>query len=279
MCEKNKKRISVIGCGTIGQHILGFLHGQMNRYAEIVGVCDLEREKIVHWQQRSGITVPIVGLKTAIAESDMIVEAASQSAAERLLRELIPSRKELILLSTGALIRHEEILESMKSGSLKIYVPSGAVCGIDGIGALSQGTLTSVKLITAKPPAGLKGIPYLRERYPDIDKAREERIVFEGNVADAIANFPKNINVAATLLCAAAAAHGAKAKNLVKVCMKVNPHLTQNMHRIEIEGKEANITVEIRNVPSAANPKTSALTALSVQYLLHKIFSGLKTGS
>ena len=39
------------------------------------------------------------------------------------------------------------------------------------------------------------------------------------------------------------------------------------------------INFEIENVPFEDNPKTSALTVLSVQYLLKKMFSTFKIGS
>jgi aspartate dehydrogenase len=100
----------------------------------------------------------------------------------------------------------------------------------------------------------------------------KERCVFEGSVQEAVKYFPKNINVAATLMLASAF------KN-VKVYIKANPHLKRNTHRIQIEADEARVNITVENVPSRLNPKTSALAILSTQCLLKKIFSPLKIGS
>jgi aspartate dehydrogenase len=53
----------------------------------------------------------------------------------------------------------------------------------------------------------------------------------------------------------------------------------RNTHRIEIDTGEARISINIENVPSKTNPKTSALAIHSTQYLLKKIFSSFKIGS
>ncbi|UCG35864.1 MAG: DUF108 domain-containing protein, partial [Candidatus Omnitrophota bacterium] len=50
------------------------------------------------------------------------------------------------------------------------------------------------------------------------------------------------------------------------------------IHRIDIEAKEGNLRLEVENVPSEINPKTSTLAVLSTQYVLKKIFSSLKIG-
>ena len=46
-----------------------------------------------------------------------------------------------------------------KTNHAKIYVPSGAVCGTDGIHAASSGTFTEIHLITTKSPKSLKMPP------------------------------------------------------------------------------------------------------------------------
>jgi len=91
-------------------------------------------------------------------------------------------------------------------------------------------------------------------------------------VSEAVKYFPKNINVAATLLLASSFKD-------VEVCIKADPRLKRNVHQILAEAKEAKVDIRVQNVPSESNPKTSALAILSTQYLLKKIFSSFKIGS
>jgi len=65
----------------------------------------------------------------------------------------------------------------------------------------------------------------------------------------------------------------------VEVCIKADPKVKRNTHRIEIDAKEARLSINIENVPSKRNPKTSTLTILSTQDLLKRIFSSFKIGS
>jgi aspartate dehydrogenase len=106
----------------------------------------------------------------------------------------------------------------------------------------------------------------------DILKLKKEKIVFKGDIKTAIAAFPQNINVAATIFLAT------KFRN-IEVIIKANPYLKRNTHRIEVEAKEAKITLQVENTPSIENPKTSSLAIISTQALLDKITSHIKVGS
>src|SRR6516165_8520902 len=46
----------------------------------------------------------------------------------------------------------------------RILPPTGALLGLDAVRAAAEGTVHSIKMITRKPPGGLEGAPYLRER-------------------------------------------------------------------------------------------------------------------
>ena len=78
-------------------------------------------------------------------------------------------------------------LETWRGNTCKIYLPSGAVCGIDGVLAASIEQLDSVTLVTTKSPASL-GI-----------NVEERTMVFKGTAREAVKRFPRNINVAACL--------------------------------------------------------------------------------
>jgi len=55
--------------------------------------------------------------------------------------------------------------------------------------------------------------------------------------------------------------------------------VTRNTHRIEVEAEAARLSMQIENVPSAENPRTGRLTALSVIAALKKLASPLAIGT
>ena len=155
---------------------------------------------------------------------------------------------------------------------ITIFIPSGAICGIDGVLASFQGKIKSCLLTTSKPPQGLKNVEYLKRKKIDLDTIKKETIVFQGSAGEAFRRFPQNINVASTLLLAS------RFKGL-KVCIKADPHLKTNMHEIALESKMGRIQIKVQNLPSKENPKTSTLAIASTQALLKKICSNIKIGT
>ena len=58
-----------------------------------------------------------------------------------------------------------------------------------------------------------------------------------------------------------------------------DPGVTRNIHRIEVEAEAARFSMQIENVPSAENPRTGRLTALSVIAALRKLSAPLAVGT
>ena len=56
-----------------------------------------------------------------------------------------------------------------------------------------------------------------------------------------------------------------------------DPMVRRNIHRIEVEA--ARFAMQIENVPSAENPRTGRLTALSVVAALRKLSAPLAIGT
>ena len=67
-------------------------------------------------------------------------------------------------ISIGALVEHPEILDLAKQRCCKIYAPSGAIAGLDGIKSASAGKIDSVIMTTRKPLEALEGSPYLNDK-------------------------------------------------------------------------------------------------------------------
>ena len=60
-------------------------------------------------------------------------------------------------------------------------MPTGALLGLDAVRAAAEGQISSARIITRKPPAGLAGAPLLVERGISVDDIKEPLRVFEGS--------------------------------------------------------------------------------------------------
>ena len=190
-----------------------------------------------------------------------------------MIKNALTFKKDVIVLSVGALITEPSLLRKARQRGIRLYIPSGAVCGVDGVGALSGNMIEVVELTTSKPPAGLSGVRYLNEKKVGIKGLRKPKIVFQGSVTEAVRCFPRNINVAATLFLASGGSEN------MKVVIRVDPRLKRNVHKVYVRARAATVTIEVENVSSPHNPKTSYLTILSIHHLLEKMVSSLKVGS
>jgi aspartate dehydrogenase len=267
-----KIKVGIVGCGAIGEGVALFIDKELKDKAIVWALAELDEKKALRLKKRIKSNPKILDIDSLIESTDLVIETASQEAAEYILKKGVARGKYIIILSMGALLRNRALLKKAQKKGVKIYIPSGAICGVDGLRALSLGKIKKVSLFTSKPPRGFLGVDYLEKKGIDVKHLKKEKIIFQGTVKEAIKNFPKNINVAATLLFASNFSN-------VSVCIKADPKIVRNTHRIEIDAKEARVSITIENVPSKRNPKTSTLTILSTQDLLKKLFSSFKIGS
>jgi len=269
---RKKLRIGIVGCGAIGSQVAVFIDKKFQAKGMIVAVCDVRKEKVEGLLARLKNKPKSTNLDILIKRSDIIIEVASFEAARTIVKKTARLNKNIIILSIGAFARYRGLLSTAKTSKSNVYIPSGAIAGIDGISSLSRGTIKRLILTTSKPPRSLAGVRFLERQGIDVFKIKKEQVVFRGSIQEAVKNFPKNINVAATLFMASGFGR-------IEVVIKVNPRLKRNRHHIQVLAEEGSLTIEVENAPSPGNPKTSYLTILSVEKLLEKITSHLKVGS
>jgi aspartate dehydrogenase len=180
-----------------------------------------------------------------------------------------------MIMSVGALA-DKELYKSIKimakENDSRIYIPSGAISGLDGLKSASIGTIRKVTLTTTKNPAGLEGAPYILENKIDLAALKVATVIFEGSATDAVKAFPANVNVAATLCLAAR-------EGEVRVKIIADPNIHVNRHEIMAEGNFGQIFTRVENVPFPRNPKTSYLAALSAIATLRSIVEPIKIGT
>lgn len=215
-------------------------------------------------------------IEDLIHSVDLVVESASQSAVSFIVPQALEAGCDVMILSVGALADkelREKLFELARKNNCKLYFPSGAVVGIDGLNSASSAGISSVTLTTRKPPSGLAGAPHIAALGIDLGKIEKETLLFEGPASEAVKAFPANVNVAATISLAGIGFE----KTMVRVI--ADPSLSRNVHEIAVEGEFGKFTTRVENRPSPENPKTSYLAALSAISTLKKVLNPVQIGT
>ena len=202
-----------------------------------------------------------------------MVECAPAAIFDQIAIPALEAGRILIPASVGALLSRMHLIERARHTGARIIVPTGALLGLDAVRAAAEGPVDTITMQTRKPPLGLLGAPYLEQHGIDVTALTQPLLVFKGNALDAAAGFPANVNVAAALALAGIGPHR------TQVEIWADPGVTRNIHTIRVEAEAARFTMTIENVPSAENPKTGRLTALSLLTCLRGLVSTLKVGS
>jgi len=271
-------RVAVIGVGAIGSYLAQAIHGGKAGHTKLVGVADVPQAqaRLEEVAGRCGCKWETDPLRLPELEPDIVIEAAAQQAFRQYAIPLLERGVDLLAMSVGALADPAfmaELEAAIARTGRRLYVPSGAIGGMDVLRAAAIDGIEEARLTTTKPPAGLRGAPYLEEHPVDLDAIRERTTLFKGSVADAVRGFPQNVNVAAILNLASA---GAKS---ISVEVVVDPHSDRNAHEIYARGSFGEMTLRVANVPSPDNPKTSHLACLSPLALLRRLSAQVVVGS
>lgn len=271
------KKIGLLGCGAIGTQIaLAVDTGKIP--AQLTQIYDQSKEASLRLAQKLKNKPTIVENSHLLSSGpvDIIVEAASQDAVKDVALSVLQNRKDLMIMSVGALLDEsvfEVLTDACKEFKKTIYFPSGAIAGLDAIKSVKD-ELDSLSLTTTKHPRSLKGAKFFETSDINLDTISESTKIFEGQAQEAVKLFPANINVAALLSLV-----GLGSKNtFVKIV--ADPNTDKNTHEIKAEGKFGTISVKVQNVPDPDNPKTSRLATLSAIERLKSICSdGLQIGT
>jgi aspartate dehydrogenase len=264
-------RVAIAGLGAIGREIARKLTEGMPGLT-LACAATGNRDKAQAWLDAHGIKCPLVEPAAFPDRSDLAVECAPARVLDEICRPMLEAGKQVMVLSAGALLPRPELVELAKARGGQIIVPTGALLGLDAVTAAAEGQIRSVRMITRKPPNGLRGAPYLVTNGISVEGLNEAKRVFSGTARDAAAGFPANVNVAAALSLAGIGPD--------RTTMEIwaDPGIDRNCHTIEVDSDSACFTLSIENIPSE-NPKTGRITALSVIAALRKLGAPLRVGT
>jgi aspartate dehydrogenase len=256
-------RIGIVGMGVIGTAIAKAASGDIAG-VELAGVTVRDPAKAGGF--------PAFSLDELITRSDLVVEAATQTALRELGPAVLAAGRHLMVLSVGGLVGVlDEWARLADTHGCRILVPSGAIAGLDGVKGAREGRITAVTMETRKPPRGLAGAPYIEANRIDLDAITEETLIFEGPATEAVKAFPANVNVVAALSLAGIG------PERTRIRLFAVPGQARNQHRITVEGEFGRLAIEVENVPSE-NPRTGKLSYMSAIAMLRELGSPLRVG-
>ena len=264
--------IGLAGLGAIGMEVARRLAAGIPGL-RLAAVSARDAERAAGRLAEAGISVPVVGLAELAARSDVVVEALPAASFRAVAEPAIAAARIFMALSAGALLDNLDLVERAASAGARIIVPTGALLGLDAVRAAAEGEIVSARMITRKPPAGLVGAPYLVAHGISLDGLTKPLKVFDGTARDGARGFPANVNVAAALALAGIG------PDRTQLEIWADPTVDRNTHTIEIEADSARLRLTIENVPSAENPRTGRITALSVIACLRGLVAPLRIGS
>ncbi|GAB4314393.1 MAG: aspartate dehydrogenase [Methanobacteriaceae archaeon] len=253
-------KVGIVGCGAIANIITNFaVEDKLGVELKFFYDKDIERaENLATLVDGTAV----FNIEDMLDKVDLIIEAAAPDAVEKVIPPILERGINVIIMSVGALMNFElkNRLEKLAiENDAKIYIPSGAIVGLDGMKAASMGKIKKVTLVTRKPPRSL-GIA-----------ADEKKVLFEGTASEAVKKFPLNINVAAAL---------SIASNMdIDVKIVVDPSVDRNLHEVKVVGDFGEFRTSTENMRCAMNPKTSVMAAYSAVKLLKSFNENLIVGT
>jgi len=240
------KKVGLIGCGAIGTVLAEAINRRIIVCDELV-IFDLDQTRTQKLKASMNFPVKIAATLDELlsAKPKVIVEAAGQRAVQEYFSKLLASKTELIFMSTGALL-------DLNTDDKKIHYPAGAIGGLDALASTSLAGINEITLTSRKNPKALA------------KTNKEEAIIYKGYAEEAAKQFPREMNVAATL---------ALTVKPVKVKVRVvsDPAVTRNTHEIQIKWQYGEMHLRFANDPHPENPHTSALAAWSAIKLLQSL--------
>lgn len=260
--------VGIFGTGAIARAVAKGLKKLPS--VRLVSAFDDNPDALRAFEKATHAEVGKPSLAEAVEISNFFVEAAHPRCVPAVLEATKKAGVPTLVMSVGGLV---DLLDELADpNGPAIYIPSGAIGGLDALASAKIAGLEEVTLTTTKPPKGLAGADYLVKNNIALREEGHPQVVFEGSAREAIAAFPTNVNVAIALSLAGLGPD--------KTRMRVvsNPEATTNTHQVKFSGPCGRYEFLFENAPHPENPKTSYLAALSALHILERESSRMKVG-
>src|SRR3990167_7309832 len=155
-------KIGIVGCGTIGSSLGKAIQKRFSQYARVAYVSDIFDEQIKKFRKKViNRSILEISVKELVEKSDFIIEAACPDVAKAMI------------LSVGGVIQIKNLERLLQKSRGCIYIPSGAIAGVDALLACKGASIKRVRITTRKPVRSLLGAPFMKKAKNELNKIRK----------------------------------------------------------------------------------------------------------
>lgn len=216
-------KLGFLGCGKIGKALVE--EAEIHNNVEICFIQDLVYEN-------KDATYKIVKetREELYSKSDLVIESATAAVLKENI-ETILKHCDLMMFSVTAFSDpnfEEEAKELCRVYNRRIYIPHGAILGLDGIFDGNR-IWEKVSIETVKNPQSLGRTD------------TEKTVLYEGSTREACGLFPRNVNVHAAVALAGIGFD----KTVSKIT--ADPAVSTNAHVITLEGEGVKMEIHVES--------------------------------
>lgn len=257
----DRPRLAFIGWGAINAHV-GAMILAKDLPVDIVAVAKRSNAVAPEALPKGAALIHATDELAALRPT-LVVEAAGRSALEIWAKPALEVAGQLICASTSAFTDdafRAEMIETARQTGGQIILTPGAIGGIDAIRAAHFAGIETAHHTIRKPPQAWRGTK--AEVVLDLENMPNSKEFFVGTAREAAEAYPQNANATATTALAGIGL------DRTTVSLIADPTISRNVHEVTISGPAGEAKTTMTNVPSASNPKTSEMTALSIFRLI-----------
>ena len=131
------KKVGIVGVGAIGTAVAKAL---------INGIDGFTLDCLSDVHSIDSFDVICTDIDTLIQRVDLVIECLPANIVPELAGKVFQQNKDIIFISSAALLLYPQIVDDLKSSDSKAYLPSGALCGLDGVLAMQEMGIVSSKI-------------------------------------------------------------------------------------------------------------------------------------
>ncbi|QDR79805.1 aspartate dehydrogenase domain-containing protein [Sporomusa termitida] len=243
-----KKKVGIIGYGTIGKHVFEKLSQDEVEFAFVLERMAIADNKNGHLFTDS--TEEIV--RKCAAGVDLVIETATSQAVIELAPTILKVA-DMVVFSATAFADQEflhQIKQICQTSGHNLYIPHGAILGLDGIFD-GKDVLQAVSVTTTKRPENLGRTDTCRT------------ILYEGSTRNVCKLYPRNVNVHAAIALAGLGFDKTQSKIIS------DPDSPGNTHSIEIKAQGCSFKIEVLSEPISG--VTGAYTPVSAYSSIRRV--------
>lgn len=264
--------IVIAGFGNVGQQLATRLRDDDKIRIEAIVARDAQKARAAC--AKIGISVPIIGAHEAPGAAPVVVECANYDAFRVVVEPSLAAGSHVVAISVGALVGNLDLIDIAAAHGGTLHIANGTAPGIDILRAAAEGAVESVVLTTRLPPRSLAKEAFVAKKGIDLAAVENGPItIFEGTAREAAGEFPRHMNVTVALALAGIGL------DRTRIRIVADGDVPGTHQHLAIRSDTVTVDMSSQNLPSPANPRTSAVVAPSIIAALRRIGRPLVVGS